>query len=77
VAYRCQGRQQRYVPCFATCVHVIFFHGTNNVRLGADMPAEEIERRSVGSRLVLASRVFYAATYVFLSMVKPEQSYRC
>ena len=48
------------------CVHAIIVLGTNNVRLTdaglADQ--EDLWRRSVGSGLVLASRIFYAATYV-------------
>lgn len=48
------------------CVHVVLLHGTNNVLLSPVTTAEEILRRETGSRTVLASRVFYAATYVLL-----------
>ena len=42
-------------------VHVILLYGTNNV-ITTGLSDEEIYRRSIGSRLVLASRIFYAAT---------------
>ncbi|KAK7408467.1 hypothetical protein QQX98_009334 [Neonectria punicea] len=46
----------------AVCVHFVLRYGTNNVNLeGVDMAREEIDRRVIGSRLVMASRVFYAA----------------
>ena len=47
-------------------VHVILIYGTNNV-ITVGLSDEEIHRRSVGSRLVLASRIFYAATCVLRS----------
>lgn len=44
-------------------VHVILIYGTNNaVTTGLSMG--DIHRREIGSRLVLASRIFYAATCV-------------
>lgn len=44
-------------------VHVILLFGTNNtVTFG--LSDEAIHRRIIGSKLVLASRLFYAGTYV-------------
>lgn len=40
-------------------VHVILLFGTNNVQT-AGLTAKQIHDRSIGSRLVLASRIFYA-----------------
>src|SRR3954462_3594575 len=40
-------------------VHVILLFGTNNVQLDGITP-HAIWSRSIGSRLVLASRIFYA-----------------
>jgi len=42
-------------------VHVILLYGTNNA-ITTGLTAEEIRHRTIGSRLVLASRIFYAAT---------------
>lgn len=52
------------IPLFArmACLHVIFIFGTNNAQLPDDLSGEEIRRRSIGSGLVLATRVLYAAT---------------
>lgn len=48
------------------CVHVVLLYGTNNVMVtvggSGGMSDDEIWRRTVGSRMVLASRIFYAAT---------------
>ncbi|SPO05961.1 related to integral membrane protein PTH11 [Cephalotrichum gorgonifer] len=45
------------------CVHYILLHGTNNVLLdGVVLSEEDIRRREIASRLVLVSRVLYAAT---------------
>ncbi|KAI1658467.1 hypothetical protein F4813DRAFT_50173 [Daldinia decipiens] len=43
------------------CVHVILIYGTNNAHLH-EMTDEEMHMKSVASGLVLASRIFYAAT---------------
>ena len=43
-------------------VDVIMLYGTNNTTLGG-LSQEEIYHRSIGSRLVLASRIFYALLY--------------
>jgi hypothetical protein len=40
-------------------VHVILIWGTNNTKT-AGLSDLEIQRREIGSRLVLASRIFYA-----------------
>lgn len=55
------------IPLFLrmACVHAIIVLGTNNAQLaGTDLSDHDLWRRSVGSGLVLASRIFYAATYV-------------
>lgn len=45
------------------CVHVVLLYGTNNAQLdGLDLSAEEIDQRVIASRVVLAGRIFYAAT---------------
>ena len=44
-------------------VHVVLLYGTNNV-VAEGLTAGQIQRRSIGSRLVLASRIFYAMLYV-------------
>lgn len=70
------------VPLFIrmALVHVILLYGTNNVDFeGLSPTAEELRRRVIGSRLVLASRIFYpatlwtmkAGTLEFLSRLKP------
>ncbi|KAI4237527.1 MAG: hypothetical protein LQ349_001770 [Xanthoria aureola] len=41
-------------------VHVVLIYGTNNVSLDG-LSAEQLHRREVGSKLVLASRIMYAA----------------
>lgn len=41
-------------------IHVVLLWGTNNVDLSVGLSDEDIYRRSVGSRLVLAARIFYA-----------------
>ncbi|KAK8051252.1 hypothetical protein PG993_002637 [Apiospora rasikravindrae] len=52
------------IPLFLRmgCVHVILIYGTNNAQLPSGLSEQEIQRRSVGSGLVLASRTLYAAT---------------
>lgn len=45
------------------CVHVILIYGTNNNDFTArTLTAEQLHKREIGSGLVLASRIFYAAT---------------
>ena len=41
-------------------VHVVLLYGTNNA-VATALTAEDIRRREIGSRLVLAARVMYAA----------------
>ncbi|KAK8128380.1 hypothetical protein PG984_009488 [Apiospora sp. TS-2023a] len=54
------------IPLFLRmgCVHVILIYGTNNAQFSSDLSEQDIQRRSVASGLVLASRTLYAATYV-------------
>lgn len=55
------------IPMYARMglVHVVLLYGTNNNDFSrADLTHDEIRRRAIGSGLVLASRVFYSATYV-------------
>ena len=42
-------------------VHVILLYGTNNALITDGMDAEDIRKRAFGSRLVLPSRILYAA----------------
>jgi hypothetical protein len=42
-------------------VHAILIYGTNNA-VTTGLSADEISKRITGSKLVLASRIFYAAT---------------
>lgn len=41
-------------------IHVVLIYGTNNVNPDG-LSAEDLHRREVGSKLVLASRIMYAA----------------
>ncbi|KAK7743166.1 hypothetical protein SLS53_004251 [Cytospora paraplurivora] len=53
------------LPMYARmgCVHIILTYGTNNDNFsGLTLTADEIRRRTIGSGLVLASRIFYSAT---------------
>lgn len=53
------------LPMYARmgCVHVVLVYGTNNTDFSdVTLTAEEIRRRTIGSGLVLASRIFYSAT---------------
>ncbi|KAH8675114.1 hypothetical protein BGZ61DRAFT_458344 [Ilyonectria robusta] len=62
-------REDKIVACAliplilrAVCVHFVLLYGTNNVNLdGLDLTQSEIDKRVIGSRLVMATRVFYAA----------------
>lgn len=42
-------------------VHVVLLFGTNNA-VNTGFSEEDVRRRVIGSRLVLVSRIFYAAT---------------
>lgn len=53
------------IPMYARmgCVHVILIYGTNNNDFSnLTLTPDEIRRRTIGSGLVLASRIFYSAT---------------
>lgn len=51
------------VPLLArmALVHVVLRFGTNNAMTTDNLTAEEIHRREIGSKAVLASRIMYAA----------------
>ena len=42
-------------------IHVVLLYGTNNVDLSGGFTDEQLRRREMGSKIVLASRIFYAA----------------
>lgn len=47
------------------CVHFILLYGTNNADFdNVELTSKELRRKEIASGLVLASRIFYAATYV-------------
>jgi hypothetical protein len=51
------------IPLFARMgfVHIVLVYGTNNVAtVGVNYTEEEIRHRELGSKLVLAARIFYA-----------------
>lgn len=53
------------IPMFArmVCVHFILMYGTNNANFDlVNLSPEQIHHRELGSKLVLASRIFYALT---------------
>ncbi|KIN08691.1 hypothetical protein OIDMADRAFT_188358 [Oidiodendron maius Zn] len=52
-------------------VHVILIYGTNNV-ITTGLTPDEINKREIGSKLVLASRIFYAATLWMLKLTITE-----
>jgi hypothetical protein len=48
------------------CTHVVLLYGTNNIDLaGTDLFSQEIERRVIGSKVILAGRILHAATFVY------------
>lgn len=55
------------IPLFLRmgCVHVILIYGTNNAYY-TELTDEDLRKKTIASGLVLASRFFYAATYVYL-----------
>lgn len=61
------------IPLFGrqALVHVILLYGTNNA-VTTGLSDEQIHNRSIGSRLVLASRIFYAATLWMLKLTISE-----
>lgn len=52
------------IPLLArmACLHVVLVYGTNNAQLPDDLDDDERRRRAIGSGLVLATRILYAAT---------------
>ncbi|TVY83992.1 hypothetical protein LSUE1_G004713, partial [Lachnellula suecica] len=63
------------IPLFVRmgAVHVVLLYGTNNVDvLTAGLTTEQIYQRSLGSKLVLVSRIFYAATLWGLKLTISE-----
>ncbi|KAJ4252885.1 hypothetical protein NW762_010791 [Fusarium torreyae] len=57
----------------AVCVHFVLKNGTNNVNLdGLDLSQEDIDKRVLGSRMVMASRVFYATILWILKLTTLE-----
>jgi hypothetical protein len=53
-------------PLFARMgfVHVVLIYGTNNVDVTGLTDPVRIHHREIGSRMVLAARIFYALLYV-------------
>jgi hypothetical protein len=50
------------------CTHIVLLYGTNNIQLaGIELSSKEIEQRIIGSKVVLAGRLFHAATFVYPS----------
>lgn len=52
-------------------VHVVLLYGTNNV-IADGLSDLEVQHRQIGSKLVLASRIFYAATLWMLKLTITE-----
>jgi hypothetical protein len=44
------------------CIHFVLIYGTNNALFLEELDAETLRRKQIASGLVLASRIFYAAT---------------
>ncbi|KAL7929319.1 hypothetical protein V8C35DRAFT_197691 [Trichoderma chlorosporum] len=45
------------------CTHIVLLYGTNNVQLtGLDLSSNDIDRKIIASKVVLAGRIFHAAT---------------
>lgn len=53
------------------CVHVILIWGTNNAQF-TQLTDHELHMKTIASGLVLASRIFYAATYVSYPLTPSE-----
>ncbi|KAM5348206.1 hypothetical protein ACJ41O_008030 [Fusarium nematophilum] len=59
------------------CVHYILLYGTNNAQFdGIELTDEQLRRKTIASGLVLASRVFYAATLWVLKFAVLEFLHR-
>jgi hypothetical protein len=48
------------------CIHVVLIYGTNNVDVTSLTDPVKIHRREIGSRCVLAARIFYA-TFIWMA----------
>ncbi|KAL7940771.1 hypothetical protein V8C42DRAFT_206377 [Trichoderma barbatum] len=45
------------------CTHIVLLYGTNNIRFaGLELSSKEIDHRIIASKVVLAGRIFHAAT---------------
>ncbi|KAH7238552.1 hypothetical protein BKA59DRAFT_531214 [Fusarium tricinctum] len=67
------------IPLYArmACVHYILIYGTNNAQFdGVELTAEQLRQKAIGSGLVLASRIFYAATLWILKFAVLEFLHR-
>lgn len=54
------------------CTHVVLLYGTNNIQLaGLELSSKEIDHRIIASKVVLAGRIFYAATFVHSKELVP------
>ncbi|KAK3904937.1 hypothetical protein C8A05DRAFT_13248 [Staphylotrichum tortipilum] len=53
-------------------VHPILVHGTNNVLIDSPLSDGELEKRALGSRLVLVARILHPATLWLLKVVMLE-----
>lgn len=42
------------------CIHIVLLYGTNNVDLDGLVDPAKIHNREIGSKVVLAARIFYA-----------------
>ncbi|KAM5342092.1 hypothetical protein ACJ41O_015123 [Fusarium nematophilum] len=73
-------REDKIVACAllplvlrAVCVHFVLRYGTNNVNLDdLDLTQDQIDKRVIGSRMVMASRVFYAMTLWIIKLTTLE-----
>ena len=60
------------------CVHYILLYGTNNADFsGVELTPEQLRRKEIASGLVLASRIFYAATYVACQSPSTNKPFPC
>ncbi|KAG9228561.1 hypothetical protein BJ875DRAFT_235128 [Amylocarpus encephaloides] len=57
--------------CRMAVVHLVLLYGTNNALI-TDFSEHAVHRRQLGSRLVLVSRIFYAATLWMLKLTISE-----
>ncbi|KAF5720206.1 integral membrane protein [Fusarium globosum] len=67
------------IPLYArmACVHFILIYGTNNAQFdGVELTGLQLRQKAIGSGLVLASRIFYAATLWVLKFAVLEFLHR-